>query len=197
MSKVAGGPAVLAAEFAILDPVKSVRITAIQNAKRALWLETQSTERRLAILQERPLTELEFSQLVVEFQKSPGYTFALLQNKLNAGLHIKSDDIFPASLGYFSALIPVPQSDANVDTWLIGTVVPELQRAIQSSLIDGLKRTFAFIFDLRINPAELVATVPASELLSALNLLIKTMSPITLVGILEIALDHHVQDVGL
>lgn len=186
----------LISEFGFLDPEQEVRFAALNDAVGQCWPGMPSAEKWRFILAERPLSEIEFARLISEIRETPSQFLAVLERKWMSGAEMGADDFFPTSLAYFSALIGPPPDGNAVDGWINGVLTPDLQQTIRLSLDDGLKRALALNIDPRLSPVRLVEDVPAVQLLTALSGLVKSVSPIALLGILEIALARVEDDGG-
>lgn len=183
-------------ELRFLDPEQDVRLAALADAVGQCWPEVRSVGKWRAILVERPLSDIELTRLILDIRETPSQFLAVLERKWSTGANMGAADFFPTSLAYASALVGPPPDRSGVDEWIPSVLIPDLQRAIRRSLDDGLRRALALNVDSRLSPRRLVVDVPSVELLPALSGLVESGSPITLLGVVEIAVTRVEDDGG-
>ena len=175
-------------ELGLLDPEREYRLAALADAEGKCWPGLPSVAMWRSILMERPLGEIDLARLISEIRETPSQFLAVLERKWKSGEELGSEEFFPRSLVYYTALVGPPPDGQAIDDWIDDTLIPDLKTGIERSLSDGLRRALALNVDSRLSPVTLVVDVPAQELLLALSELVQLASPFALLGILEVAL---------
>lgn len=178
----------LISEFGLLDPQAENRLAALAAAEGTCWPSLSSAEKWRSVLKERPLGEMELAHLISDIHSAPSQFLAALEGKWTSGAQLGVAEFFPASLAYHSALAGAPPEAGTMDEWIADTLMPDLRRGVERSVVDGLRRALALNVDSVLSPAKLVGDVSDEDLLHALGELAKTVSPFALLGVLEIAL---------
>ncbi|PXX15052.1 hypothetical protein C8R27_11243 [Nitrosomonas ureae] len=177
-------------DLAFLDPEKDIRLEALNFVINQCWPSLPSVSYWLQILAERPLNKTEFFRLISDVRETPGHFKSTMKNSWRNGGEIDITALFPSSFIYYEALIGFPSEGMSAEAWIDSILIPKLEQYIDQSLSDGLKCALALNIDLKLSSVKLVSDIRASELLAALGSLVKTRSPLTLLGIIEIALSH-------
>lgn len=175
-------------EFGLLDPQPENRLAALVAAEGKCWPGLSSAEKWRSVLLRRPLGEMELARLISDVHEAPSQFLAALEGKWTSGAQLGAAEFFPASLAYHSALAGTPPEAGTMDEWIANTLMPDLRRGVERSVMDGLRRALALNVDPRLSPARLIGNVSDEELLHALGGLATTVSPFALLGVLEIAL---------
>ncbi len=177
-------------DLAFWDPEKNVRLEAHNYVVKQCWPSLPSASYWLKILIDRPLSETEFFRLISDIRETPGSFKSTLKNSWRSGDEIDITALFPSSFTYYNALIGSPSEEMSAEAWIDSILIPKLEQYIDLSLFDGLKCALALNIDLKLSPVKLVSDIPVFELLAALDALVETRSPLTLLGIIEIASFH-------
>jgi hypothetical protein len=178
----------LISEFGLLDPQPENRLAALAAAEGTCWPSLSSAEKWRCVLMGRPLGEIEFAHLISDVREAPSQFLAALEVKWTSGAQLDAAEFFPTSIAYHSALAGPPPEAGTMDEWIADTLMPDLRRGVERSVVDGLRRALALNVDLRLSPVKLVEDVSDEELLHALGGLATMVSPFALLGVLEIAL---------
>lgn len=178
----------LISEFGLLDPQPENRLAALAAAEGKCWPGLSSAEKWRSVLMGRPLGEMELAHLISDVREAPSQFLAALEGKWTSGAQLDAAEFFPTSLVYHSALAGPPPEAGTMDEWIADTLMPDLRRGVERSVVDGLRRALALNVDSRLSPAKLVGDVSDEALLRALDGLATTVSPFALLGVLEIAL---------
>lgn len=178
----------LISELGLLDPERENRLAALALAEGKCWPGLSSAAMWHSVLMERPLGEMELARLISDVRETPSQILAVLEGKSKSGAQVDAEEFFPASLAYYSTLAGPPPDAKEMDEWIADTLMPDLRRGIERSLVDGLRRALALNVDSRLSPAKLIEDVSDQELLHVLGELVLTVSPFALLGVLEVAL---------
>lgn len=180
----------LISEFGLLDPEPESRLAALAVVAGKCWPGLSSAGKWRSVLMERPLGEMELAHLISDVRETPSQFLTALEGKWTSGAQLGPAEFFPTSLAYHSALAgsPPEAGTMTMDEWIADTLMPDLRRGVERSVVDGLRRALALNVDPRLSPAKLVGDVSDEKLLHALGGLSTTASPFALLGVLEIAL---------
>ena len=190
-----GGEGRLISEFGLLDPERENRLAALAATERKCWPSLSLETMWHSILVERPLGEMELARLISDIQETPSQFLAVLEGNWKSGAQMGAEEFFPTSLAYYSALAGQPPDAKKIDDWMADILMTDLRQDVERSVSDGLRRALALNIDSRLSPAKLVGGIPDQELLPVLGELVQTVSPFSLLGVLEIAL-ARVRDNG-
>lgn len=178
----------LISELGLLDPEQENRLAALAVAEAKCWPSLPSAAMWRSVLMERPLGEIELARLISDVREAPSQFLAVLEGKLKSEVEMSVEDFLPTSLAYYSALAGQPPNAKAMDDWITDTLMPDLRRGVERSVLDGLRRALALNVDSCLSPATLIGNVSDQELLPALSELVQTVSPFALLGVLELAL---------
>lgn len=178
-------------EFSFLDPDREIRLVALNHAMGQCWPSLPSISHWQSLLDERPLTEIEFAKLISCINETPGHFLTAMESKWRSGGEMDAASFFPTSLAYYEALVGPTPKTLGVDYWINSVLVPHLKQRLDQSLSVGLKLVLALNIDPRLCPAELISrSISDDELIVVLRELAATRSPLALLGILEIAISR-------
>lgn len=173
-------------EFAFVDPLPEVRLNALDEivSDSPPWFP--SANHWQPILELRPLSEAELTQLVAEIQSSPTYFLATLQEKWRRG-QITAQDLVPSSKFYYKSLLgPLPEGH-SVDSYLGEVLKPHLKQLVERDLSIGLEFCLpAFLRD-DLSPFSLLDGIADEVVLDTISNFMQQDNPFVLLGVLDVA----------
>lgn len=183
----------IVAEFEFLDPVPEVRLKALAEILSGSHPWFPSASNWQSILDARPLSEAELTQLIAEIHSSPTHFWATLQKKWRRG-QITTQDLVPSSSFYYQSLIgPLPDGH-NVDAYLHEVFKPHLSNLVERDFSIGLEFCLSAYLRDDLSPFSLLDGIADAEVIDAASNFLQQDSPFALLGILDIAVKRKLGD---
>ena len=174
-------------EFGLISPDPQTRLKAFRPIPGQLGITGPTSSHWVPILEQRPLSNSEISQVHDAIVRSvPNWTSGI-QDKISTHT-LTQADLVPPSAEYFTALCGPLPNNMSVDDYIRGPLTDHRQSLIAEDMLEGMSLLLPGCLRADASIVPILARFTDDEVWNAVERLQDYSDPFTLLGLLEIAL---------
>lgn len=176
-------------ELALLSPDSKIRLEAFGVISRQFGVTGPASSDWSPILEQRPPSNEEVSQIHVSIGQSVPNWWSITQDKISSG-QLAPADFIPPRLDYFTTLCGPLPNGVSVNEYVLGPLAEHRKTLVAENLPEGMALLLpsSLRADASVVPA--LSDFTDDEVWDAANLLLDKPDPFTLLGLVEIALER-------
>ena len=174
-------------EFALLSPDAQTRLEAFRAIPEQFGVTGPVRSYWLPILEQRPLSNSEISQIHDAIIRSVPNCMATIKDKISNFTQTQAD-LVPPLANYFTTLCGPLPNNSSVDNYIRGPLTNHRQALIAEDMLEGLSLVLPGCLRAGASVAPLLSGFNDDEVWRAVERLQDESDPFSLLGLLEIAL---------
>ena len=177
-------------EFGLLSPDAQTRLETFGANLEQLGVTGPVPSYWLPILGQRPLSNIEISQIHDAIVRSVPNWMSTIKDKISNFTQTQSD-LVPSLAEYFTTLCGPLPNNSSVDDYIRGPLTDHRRALIAEDMLEGMSLVLPGCLRADASVAPLLARFNDDEVWSAVERLQDVSDPFTLLGLLEIALTRR------